>query len=252
MDFTVQRKACLSAVFYGGYKVKTQVTKIIAFAALSAIVFSISSCGNKAETVAEHNRKLVSGEIDPDVKKVKKDKKNDDSSEKKEEEIESSDTVTINIPEEELAELVDKSDNEYKSFETVDMPSANFFMGKKLNAVATLSNHEMTMLKKGAVTMEINNTNLTFDYTTNEGAQQKSVFVYKISPEILKTAEGRDYTYIAYGTEPLAAGEINGTIGIIRTVKMKDSVDMGENAADTYILYEETSQSGSYYLMTVE
>lgn len=239
--------------------------KIITMISLLAIVFSVSACGEKTETVEEHNKKLVSGEISPDVKKKSKDKdkdkksndKSDDTSDKEDKqnenlEIADSSGVSINIPEEDLAALVDASDEEYASFEVVDMPSANFFMGKKLNAVAMLSQHEMTMLQKGAITIEINNTNLTFDCATEEGAQQKSAFIYKISPQVLTTSGDRDYTYIVYGTEPIADGEINGTVGIIRVIKMKDSVDMGENAADTYILYEETSQSGSYYLMTVD
>lgn len=233
--------------------------KIIAVILLIAIAFSAAGCGDKTETVEEYNKKLVSGEIDPDVKKIskdkKKDKKSDDKSDDKEDKninIADSSGVSISIPEEELASLVDASDEEYASLEVVDMPSENFFMGKKLNAVAILSQHEMTMLQKGAITMEINNTNLTFNYMAGEEAQQKEAFIYKISPRILTTSAGRDYTYIVYGTEPITEGEINGTVGIIRMIKMKGNVDMGENAADTYILYEETSQSGSYYLMTVE
>ena len=238
--------------------------KIIALVLAVISLFSLASCGKKEESVSEHNKKLVSGEVDPDVEKVNKDDNNDEDNEdntdktkdeeKTEEDnkISDSSNVSINIPEDELAKLVDEADDEYESFEVVDMPSADFFMGKKLNAVAALSNHEMTMIEKGAVTMEISNTNIVFDYLSSDGQQQQSAFVYKISPEILKTSAGRDYTYVVYGTEPITEGEISGTVGVFRVIKLRDDVDMGENKADTYVLYEETAQSGSYYIMTVE
>ena len=243
-----------------------KMKKIIALVLAVTALFSLASCGKKEETVSEHNKKLVSGEVDPDVKKVDKDdndnednKNEDHADENKDEEkseednkISDSSNISINIPEDELAKLVDEADDEYESFEVVDMPSADFFMGKKLNAVAALSNHEMTMIEKGAVTMEINNTNIVFDYLSSDGQQQQSAFVYKISPEILKTSAGRDYTYVVYGTEPITEGEISGTVGVLRVIKLRDDVDMGENKADTYVLYEETAQSGSYYIMTVE
>lgn len=207
------------------------------------IVLSASSCGNKTETAEDYADKLVTGEVEPDVEVVEKSETPAAEAEKP--------AVNLAVSDEDMGKLVDTAANDYKSFTIQPIDSPDFFVGKQLRVVATIQDHEMTNVYASDIETEFTNDSLIIKYTTDGEQVEKNYIVYTIADKVAESPENRQFSYVAYGEDEISAETTDGTIGIMTLIKLRDDIDMGEAAADTYIMLQETSNDGVYEILKV-
>ncbi len=206
------------------------------------IALSVSACGRKTETAEDYADKLVSGEIEPDVEIEEKSEAP---------ETEETPAVTLALSEEDMGKLVDTAANDYKSFTIQPIDSPDFFVGKQLRAVATIQDHQMTNVYANDIETKFTNDSLTIKYISDGEPAEQNCIVYMIADKVAVSPENRQFSYVAYGEDEISSETTDGTIGIVTLIKMSDNVDMGEAAADTYIMLQETSNEGVYEIFKV-
>lgn len=228
------------------------MSKAIFVVLASAVIFSVAGCGKDRETADSYADKLVSGEIKPqtDYSDEEGEQSGTDKSENKEEAEDIK--VSIDISDEEMASYIDTAAVEYSSFEFVPIGSPDFFMNKDLRMAASVSDHEMSQLYASDIKASFTEDSMVMEYLSEGQSIRNQYYVYAVSDKIRTTPNGNEYTYVAYGAEPITSSETAGTIGVIGKIKMSGSVDMGEAAADSYIFLIETSNPGVYELFKEE
>ncbi len=161
--------------------------------------------------------------------------------------------VNLGVSDEEMGDIVDKAEDGYKSFEIIPVDTPDFFEGKKLRLAAMVSDHNMSMLYNANAQTEISNDKLVMDVPNESGEVTKNEFiVYTMADEVKKSPNGEDFSYIAYGSDEITSEQTEGAIGIMCLVKLRDDIDMGEAAADSYVMLVETSNPDIYYMFKAE
>lgn len=232
------------------------MNKVIFAILASVIIFSAAGCGKEEETADSYADKLVSGEVQP--RTVYSDDEDDggEAAAVTEEAEPSGQTeevkVSIGISDEEMAAFIDEAAAEYSSFEFMPIESEDFFLNKDLRMAASVQDHEMSRIYSANIKTKFTNDAMIMEYPSEGQSVRNEYYVYTVSDEVKTTPNGNEYTYVAYGAEPITSSETAGTIGVIGRIKMTGSVDMGEAAADSYILLIETSNAGVYELFKEE
>ena len=224
--------------------------KIMIYAAAAAvIVFAAMGCSKKdEETYAD---KLVNGEVQPDVE-YSDDAENETENETEDETEQPEGTkVDIAVSDDEMASLIDGAASEYTSFEFIPIDTPDFFLNKNLRMAASVSEHQLSNVYAANIKTIFTEDSMTMSYVTDGNTTSNEYYVYAVSDEIKTTPSGIEYTYIAYGDQPITSEETEGTIGVVANVKLS-GVDMGEASADSYVFLIETSNPGMYELFMEE
>lgn len=220
------------------------------------LLLGVSSCGKEQEETADsYLNKLVNGEIEPDVKvenkaeeteKTETDNKPNDVSDGEQ-------NITVNLPytDEQMSEFVDALDK-YKSIEILPLDSPDFIMGKQLRLVAVIQDNTLTNLYSSEIKSKFTKDTLNMQYIQNGEQVNTDYIVYTTANEVQTSAAGHQYTYTAYGSEEISSEMTDGAIAIINKVKISESVDMGDGAAESYVLLQETSNPGVYEVFRIE
>ncbi|MGN0181732.1 MAG: hypothetical protein ACI4DP_04880 [Candidatus Ornithomonoglobus sp.] len=209
------------------------------------IVLSATSCGNKTETAEDHVDKLVSGEIEPDVEVEEKIEQSET------EETEEKPAVSLAVSDEDMGKLVDAVDNDYKVITIQPIDSPDFFVGKQLRVVATIQDYKLTNVYASDIETKFTDDSLSIKYTSDGEQVEQNYIVYTIADKVLVSPENRQFSYVAYGDKEITSETTDGTIGIMTLIKLREDVKMGEAAADTYIMLQETSNEGVYEILKV-
>lgn len=220
------------------------------------LLLGVSSCGKEQEETADsYLNKLVNGEIEPDVKVENK----AEETEKTETDNQPNDVsdgeqnITVNLPytDEQMSEFVDALDK-YKSIEILPLDSPDFIMGKQLRLVAVIQDNTLTNLYSSEIKSKFTKDTLNMQYIQNGEQVNTDYIVYTTANEVQTSAAGHQYTYTAYGSEEISSEMTDGAIAIINKVKISESVDMGDGAAESYVLLQETSNPGVYEVFRIE
>lgn len=206
-----------------------------------AMAASFAGCGKKSDSAEEYADKLVSGEIEPDVKIV-------DRTEAPEE---VQPAVNLALSDEDMGKLVDAAGNEYKSFTIQDIDSPYFFIGKTMRMVATIQDHQMTNVYASDIETKFERNSLSIKYTSEDKPVEQEYIVYAVADKVVKSPENRQFSYVAYGDKEITSETTDGTIGVLALIKMRDDIDMGEAKADNYVMLMETSNNGVYQILKV-
>lgn len=218
---------------------------ITVFLALT-VALAMSGCGKKNTKI--YADQLVDGDVQADAEVDLSKKKPEPTEEQKKE-----DNVKLDVTNDELGAMIDSFDEEYKSISVMPLESPDFFVGKDLRAVAYVQNHEMSFVYEVGINAKFTEDTLSMSYPDQDGNMTNNTYnVYTVSPEILKTAGGRDYSYVAYGTEEITSDKTDGTIAVMAMVTVDDKVDMGAGKSDKYVMLAETAQDGTYQLFKIE
>ena len=111
----------------------------------------------------------------------------------------------------------------------------------------------MSFVYEVGINAKFTDDTLSMSYPDQDGNMTNNTYnVYTVSPDILKTAGGRDYSYVAYGTEEITSDKTDGTIAVMAMVTVDDKVDMGAGKSDKYVMLAETAQDGTYQLFKIE
>ena len=219
------------------------------------ILLTAASCGRKIQTAEDYADKLVSGEVEPDAEIAQKDREPEYSAEVEPESDKEAEktqpAVNLAVSDEDMGRLVDAADNDYKSFTVEPIDSPDFFVGKRLRVVATMQDHRMTNVYRNDIETEFTNNSLTIEYPSAEGDQKQNYIVYTIADSVKVSPKNRHFSYVAYGEDEITSETTDGTIGIMTLIKMREDVNMGDAAADTYIMLQETSNEGVYEIFKV-
>lgn len=227
----------------------------------AAILFTASGC-SKDDEEESYADKLVSGEVQPDVEYSDTDdtaeeqntsepmRMNDNNALATEEAAET--RVNLGITDAEMAGYIDQAAEEYSSFEFQSIGNADFFLDRNLRMAASVRDHELSNVYAANILTSFTNDSMKMSYDTDGQTVSGEYYVYTVSDEIKTTPNGHEYTYVAYGDQPITSAETEGTIGVISRVKLPESVDMGDAAADSYVFLIETSNPGVYELFKEE
>lgn len=238
--------------------------KLILVLIAAATVMTAASCGKEEkETADSYLDKLVSGEIEPDVEVADSaatekasetdDEEKNDNEEQYEMTSENSSGVTVNLPytSEQMGEFVDALDK-YESLEILPIDSPDFIIGKQLRLVAVIQENTITNLYSSEIKSKFTQDSLNMQYIENGEQISADYIVYTTANEIQTSPAGHQYTYTAYGSEAISSEMTDGAIAIVNKVKISESVDMGEGAAESYVLLQETSNPGVYEVFKIE
>ena len=218
------------------------------FLSISMLIYAVG-CSKKPQTADDYADKLVRGEIQPNA--------DTDAATNNGKTSETEDTtqgIELDIPVDVLSGLVDTVDNEYKSIEVLPIDSASFFIGKQLRLVSFLSGHDMTFTYESNIKARFTRDALTISYPNSENDNRPTTVtnrIYEIS-EPVTTPGGNQYVYIAFGEHELTEDNKEFSSDCLMFIKMSDTVDMGEAAADTYVLLIESQFPDRYELFKVE
>lgn len=255
--------------------------KIIALLMTALILTAVSGCGETPETADSYADKLASGELKPDAdiaeggstkkstkkKKAKKADKVDVVEETKQPETENKPVenveqpvskpqtapVKLSLSEAEMGAMIDKFDDEYKSFEVTAISSPEFFMGKNLRLGAVIANHQLSQVYAQQIRAAFSPQKMTVSSSDASGqTNSMDYYIYSVAANVAKTPSGRDFSYVSYGSEDPSGGEINGVIGVMARVICSKPEAMGEAKADEYILLIESGQPEVYQLFLAE
>ena len=245
-----------------------EVKKIIYAVTAAAILFAGSGCSKDEEEEKSYAEKLVSGEIQPDVEYADPDDTEDEKETSEPAKANHNDNntddaapateavvatkVNLGITDAEMAGYIDQAAEEYSSFEYQPIGSADFFLNKNLKMAASVSNHELSNVYAANIITSFTNDSMKMSYETDGQTVSGEYYVYTVSNEVKTTPNGNEYTYVAYGDQPITSSETDGTIGVVARVKLPESVDMGDAAADSYVFLIETSNPGVYELFKEE
>lgn len=212
------------------------------------MVFAVMGCSEEEEekTYAD---KLVSGEVDPDVEYSDETEAESEPIEETEQPEETK--VDIAVSDDEMAAFIDGAAAEYTSFEFIPIGAPDFFLNKDLRMAASVSEHQLSNVYAANIKTVFTEDSMTMSYVTDGSTTTSEYYVYTVSDEIKTTPNGIEYTYIAYGDQPITSEETEGTIGVVANVKLS-GVDMGEASADSYVFLIETSNPGMYELFMEE
>ncbi|MGN1116822.1 MAG: lipoprotein [Candidatus Ornithomonoglobus sp.] len=216
--------------------------KILTVLFALTVALSVSACGNKTETADDYADKLVNGEVEPDVEVVEKSEAP---------ETEEKPAVNLAVSDEDMGKLVDAAADDYKSFTIQSIDSPDFFVGKQLRVVATIQDHQMTNVYASCIETKFTNDSLEIKYTSDGEQIEQRYIVYTIADKVAVSPKNRQFSYVAYGDQEISSETTDGTIGIMTLIKMREDIDMGEAAADTYIMLQETSNEGVYEILKV-
>lgn len=233
--------------------------KLILVLIAAATVMTAASCGKEEkETADSYLDKLVNGEIDPDVEVADSAAETENASEangEKQSEVvsENSSGVTVNLPytSEQMGEFVDALDK-YESLEILPIDSPDFIIDKQLRLVAVIQDNTITNLYSSEIKSKFTQDSLNMQYIENGQQVNADYIVYTTANEIQTSPSGHQYTYTAYGSEAISSEMTDGAIAIVNKVKISESVDMGEGAAESYVLLQETSNPGVYEVFRIE
>ena len=242
--------------------------KILTVLLAALMLAAVSGCGGGKETADSYADKLARGEIEPDVE-IEEDergvshRKSEDDDITDDYEIEDDELpenvggetveypdASLAVSETEMAALVDAFDNDYKSFEIIDIPSADFFIDKKLRLAALVQNHELENRYDAGITALFTRKALSIDYVSNGENIHNECTVYKLADTPVTTPEGNSFSYIAYG-DGANPSESDSIIGIAALVTI-NGVDMADAAADEYVMFIETSDTSLYQIFKIE
>lgn len=229
--------------------------KIILAVLAISIMAALSGCKEKKETADSYADKLVNGEISVDESKDyddNSDVKQDNKDDEKETATDKPTNVNLGITDEEMASYIDKAASDYESFEFKSIESPDFFLNKKLRIAASVSDHKLNNIYSADIEATFNNSSMTMEYESDGQRVNNEYYVYKVSDEVKTTPGGIQYTYVAYGDQQITSESTDGTIAVLARLSLPDTVDMGEAAADSYIMMIETSNNGVYELFKEE
>lgn len=229
--------------------------KIILAVLAVSIMAALSGCKEKKETADSYADKLVNGEISVDESKDyddNSDVKQDNKDDEKETATDKPTNVNLGITDEEMASYIDKAASDYESFEFKSIESPDFFLNKKLRIAASVSDHKLNNIYSADIEATFNNSSMTMEYESDGQRVNNEYYVYKVSDEVKTTPGGIQYTYVAYGDQQITSESTDGTIAVLARLSLPDTVDMGEAAADSYIMMIETSNNGVYELFKEE
>lgn len=229
--------------------------KIILAVLAVSIMAALSGCKEKKETADSYADKLVNGEISVDESKDyddNSDVKQDNKDDEKETVTDKPTNVNLGITDEEMASYIDKAASDYESFEFKSIESPDFFLNKKLRIAASVSDHKLNNIYSADIEATFNNSSMTMEYESDGQRVNNEYYVYKVSDEVKTTPGGIQYTYVAYGDQQITSESTDGTIAVLARLSLPDTVDMGEAAADSYIMMIETSNNGVYELFKEE
>lgn len=242
--------------------------KIIALLITAFMLTAVSGCGGETVTPDSYADKLAKGEIKPDVdiaegSSSKKSDKSDKAETQKENKMaEDADkpvggpqtpSVKLSLSEAEMGAMIDKFDDDYKSFEVASITSPEFFMGQNLRLGAVIADHKLSQVYAQQIRAAFSPQKMTLSSSDTSGQTNNTdYYIYSVATNVAKTPAGRDFSYISYGTEKASGGEIKGVIGIVARVICSQPAAMGEAQADEYILIIESGQPEVYQLFLAE
>ena len=251
--------------------------------AAAMLVSAAAGCGKKGrDSAEEYSRKLASGELKPNAK-ISKNAKNGSSDETetnapdtegadtnsaagkmeaedsklKEREAEITELLS-DMPIGKLDEYIDKAETEYSSFDFVDISSDEFFIGKKLQLVAMVENHQMTFYDQMGIMAEVTNELLSISYADPENpdsAKQAVNVVYGVTSPIT-TPGGAKYVAVAFGDHELTKENSKYNTDCFALIRInKDAVSPEDPSrvipAGEYIFLLETGFTEKYEIFKV-
>lgn len=253
--------------------------KIIALLMTAMMLTAVSGCGDDEISADSYADKLAKGEIKPEVevssdgapeRTEKKNKKKTDKTEVEQKaepgtenqlpsqaqpDIPQSEAspVKLALSEADMGAMIDKFDDEYKSFEVVSAKSPDFFMGKNLRLGAVISDHQLSQVYSQNIRAAFSPQKMSVSSVDATGQEVGGdYYIYSVAGNVAKTPSGRDFTYVSYGSNAPDSGEINGVIGVIARVVCSKPEAMGDAQSDEYILLIESGQPEVYQLFLAE
>ena len=249
--------------------------KIIALLMTALMLTAVSGCGSDENSADSYADKLARGEIKPDVEvasagspeRAEKKNKREADETKAEQETENqlpsqaqpntpqteASSVKLALSETDMGAMIDKFDDEYKSFEVVSAQSPDFFIGKNLRLGAVIKDHQLSQVYSQNIRAAFSPQKMSVSSVDATGQEVSGdYYIYSVAGNVAKTPSGRDFTYVSYGSEAPDSGEINGVIGVIARVVCSKPEAMGEAQANEYILLIESGQPEVYQLFLAE
>ena len=255
--------------------------KIIALLMTALMLTAVSGCGDDAETADSYADKLASGEVKPeadiaeggstkksaekeerdiaDIAEIPQETKQPEAEKKPIENVEQpldepqTAPVKLALSETEMGAMIDKFDDEYKSFEVTSLSSPGFFMGKNLRLGAVIANHQLSQVYDQQIRAAFSPQKMTVASLDSSGQPNSTdYYIYSVATNVAKTPSGRDFSYVSYGSEDPSGGAVSGVIGVMARVICSNPEAMGEAKADDYILLIESGQPEVYQLFLAE
>ena len=215
--------------------------KILTILLAAAMLVSASACGKKDKEENLSAEEIKSrANIAEDAKNGQDAETGDEEAAKRAEEIRK---ILEGMPIGEMNELIDTAENEYKSFELLPIEDTSFIIGKKLKLVATIEDHQMSMVAKANMRAEVTNELLSITYPDPEkdGEEVKAAnYVYGVTDPVT-TEGGCQYIAVAFGDHELTEENSDYNIDCFALVKMRDDVEIDDSDAETYVMLIEKS-----------